>query len=143
METCKGKRTYSGAIYNSDAMSLATTDTTIERAKASTRMRRSDEEDGKKKREKQNAYRSAEGTKRKRGNAARSHRRLEGHDENAHGDAEQPYNLDGKKRTRETDADRHGRSISGKVERSKRGKSREKKVANFEKNDLAEDLIAG
>ena len=140
METWKGKRTYSGAIYNSDAMSLATTDTTIGRAKASTRVRRSDEEDGKKKREKQNACRSAEGTKRKRGNASMSHQRLEGNDKNAHEDAEQLYNLDGEKRTQETDTDQHGRSISDKVEKSISGKSREKKGANSEQNDVAEDF---
>ena len=131
METCKGKRTHSGIIYNSDAMSLTTTDTTIGRVKASTRARRSDEEDGKKKREERNAHRSAEGTKRKRGNVAMSHRRLEGNDTNAHGDAEQIYYLDGEKRTRETDAARHGRSISGKVEKSKSEKSREKKGGQF------------
>ena len=112
-------------------MSLTTTDTTIGRAKASTRTRRSDEEDGKKKREERNAHRSAEGTKRKRGNVAMSHRRLEGNDTNAHGDAEQIYYLDGEKRTRETDAARHGRSISGKVEKSKSEKSREKKGGQF------------
>ena len=132
METWKGKRTFSGATYNSDAMSLTTTDTTIGRAKASNRTRRNDEEDGKKKREKQNAYRSAEGTKRKRGNAAMSHRRLEGNDKNAHEDTEQIDNLDGEKagrnhypdgttRTRETDAARHTREkrkVPGDAERS-------------------------
>jgi hypothetical protein len=120
-------------------MSLATTDTTMGRVKASTRVRRS-EEDGKKKREKQNAYRSAEGTKRKRGNAAMSHRRLEGNDKNAREDAEQLYNLDGEKRTQETDADGHGRSISDKVEKLISGKNREKKGANSEQSDVAEDF---